>query len=290
MNLTTTLHVIQRHRVLLFVGILVAALAAFLTAFRVETGTLEPRTITEYEAPTQVLVSDPTSVFSTKSAPTTVVDGQTPAAARDLASATVVYAYLVSSGAIREQVEAQIGKLKHNESLSAQQRTTQPTATTNTGTYRLPILEIVGEAASRARAEEISSTAATVFIAFAGQQQDAAGVSPDMRVQLQVIRDGKAAPVDGTNPALPIVAVGLGVLLAFIALIFAVDNARATRAPSPVSAASASGAPRAGSSFPGGVARPAMPSAVNSQAVAPPIAVREHPTPAPSFSESVNGH
>jgi capsular polysaccharide biosynthesis protein len=280
MNLTTTMRVIGRHKLLLVVGILLAILAAFATAFRVETGTLAPRTIAEYQAPTQLLVSDPTSVFSTKSAPQNVVEGQTPAAARDLSSATVVYAYLVSSGAIRDQVEAQIGKLGDKESISASQRTTQPTSTTNTGTYRLPILEIVGQAASKDRAEEISRTAASVFQTFASAQQDASGVPADTRVQLQVIREGEAAPADGTNPALPIVAVGVGVLLAFIALIFAVDNARATRAP-----ALSPAKPPAGQ--PGGITRPLLPTAaaMPRQAAPPPAFGTRIVTPPPTHSQ-----
>ena len=264
MNLTTTMRVIGRHKGLLVVGILLAVLASFATAFRIETGTLAPRTIAEYQAPTQLLVSDPTSVFSTKSAPQTVVDGQTPPASRDLSSATVVYAYLVSSGAIRDEVEAQIGKLGANESISAFQRTTQPDSKTNTGTYRLPILEIVGQAASKPRAEEISRTAAAVFQTFASAQQDASGVPAETRVQLQVIREGEAAPVDGTNPALPIVAVGVGVLLAFIALIFAVDNARATRTATPLAPAKAP-APQ-----PGGMTRPVLPNGGLRPAAPPP--------------------
>ena len=278
MNLTTTMRVIGRHKGLLVVGILLALLAAFATAFRVETGTLQPRTIAEYQAPTQLLVSDPTSVFSTKSAPQTVVDGQTPPASRDLSSATVVYAYLVSSGAIRDEVEAEIGKLGANESISAFQRTTQPDTKTNTGTYRLPILEIVGQAASKDRAEEISRTAAAVFQTFASAQQDASSVPADTRVQLQVIREGDAAPVDGTNPALPIVAVGVGVLLAFIALIFAVDNARATRTVTPLAPAK-SPAPQ-----PGGMTRPVLPSGPARPAAPPPAfgtRIRDLPPVAP---------
>ncbi len=43
-------------------------------------------------------------------------------------------------------------------------------------------------------------------------------------MQLPVIDERDALPIDGTNPMLPVVAVGVGVLLAFLALIFAVDN------------------------------------------------------------------
>lgn len=287
MNFSTTMQVIGRHKLLLVIGLLVAGLAAFGTAFRVETGTLAPRTITEYQAPTQVLVSDPTSVFSTKSAPQTLVEGQAAAASRDLASATVVYAYLVSSGVIQDLVEAQIGELGKHESISAVQRTTQPTATTNTGTYRLPILEIVGQAASPQRSEEISRTATAVFTAFAIQQQTDANVSADTRVQLTVIKEGDAAPIDGTNPALPIVAVGIGVLLAFIALIFAVDNSRANRRTALVAAADVTpAAPRVTSGHTGGMTRPAVPStAMNIEAMPPPsmgARVSSHPVPPPT--------
>lgn len=292
MNLTTIMRVIGRHKVLFVTGLLIAALASFATAFRVETGTLTPRIAAQYRAPTQLLVSDPNSVFATKNAPQQVVDGQTPPSARDLTSATVVYAYLVTSGAILDDVEKQIGKLGKNESLSAQQRTTQPTATTNTGTYRLPILEIDGEATSPKRAAEISRTAATVFQNFVAAQQDAAGVPADSRVQLQTINEKPAEPVDGTNPALPIVAVGIGVLLAFIALIFAVDNARAARL-APHAPAAPPTQVRGG--FPGATApRPVMPSSTMARQSAPPPVLGSRPVnqarpPAPApYSEPAN--
>jgi hypothetical protein len=229
MNLSNVFRVIGRHRLLLVFGIIVAIGAALFTGFRLETGTLAPRSQVEYRASTQLLVSDPVSVFSTRSAPQVLTDGTTPAAARDLSALTVVYAYLASSDELLAQVEGEIGELGPKESLTAAQRTTQPTSTTNTGTYRLPILDIMGTSPDPQRAEEISRTAAKLFQAFAAAQQDAAAVSDDARVQLPTIDERAALPVDGTNPMLPVVAVGIGVLLAFIALIFAVDNARASR-------------------------------------------------------------
>jgi len=121
------------------------------------------------------------------------------------------------------------------------------------------------------RAEEISRTASAVFTEFAIGQQTAANVSPESRVQLTVIKEGDAAAIDGTNPALPIVAVGIGVLLAFIALIFAVDNARAHRRTAPVSAEGATqAAPRAASGHSGGMTRPVMPSQAMTYEAAPP--------------------
>ncbi|MCU1580184.1 MAG: hypothetical protein JWP19_2388 [Rhodoglobus sp.] len=271
MNLTNTFNVLSRHKFLLVVGLLIAVLAAFATAFRVENGivngALEPRAESHFRASTQLLVSDPTSVFSTKNAPQVVVGGQNPPAARDLSALTVVYAYIASGADVRAGVEAKIGALGANESITAAQRTTQPTSATNTGTYRLPILEIMGESTSATRAQEISKTAAEVFAAFAASQQDASGVTPDLRVQFATVRQLAAEPLDGTSPLLPVVAVGVGVLLAFLALIFAVDNARATRhtaparaqaqsprsAPSPsgqVPVAAGYGAPPSGSNLP----------------------------------------
>lgn len=254
MNLTNMFRVIGRHRLLLVFGILIAVAAAAFTAFKLETGTLTPRTQIEYSAATNILVSDPVSVFSSRNATQAVPDGTTVATARDLSSLTVVYAYLASSDDLRAQLEDAIGELGPDESLSAAQRTTQPTVQTNTGTYRLPILEISGSSPDPARAEEISRTAATLFQDFATAQQDAAAVAPDARVQLPVIDERDARPIDGTNPALPVVAVLVGVLLGFLALIFAVDNAQAGRReptvsparepiPAPVAAATATTGP-----------------------------------------------
>lgn len=237
MNLTNVFRVIGRHKVLMFFGVLVAVAAALFTAFKLETGTLEPRTQIEYRASTHILVSDPVSVFSSRNASQTVPDGTTAATARDLSSLTVVYAYLASSDEILAQVEEQVGALGANESLSAMQRTTQPTAETNTGTYRLPILDIMGTSTDPARAEEISRAAATLFQQYATAQQEAAGVAPEARVQLPVIDERQAKPIDGTNPMLPVVAVGVGVLLGFLALIFAVDNAQVSRREARVSPA-----------------------------------------------------
>jgi hypothetical protein len=229
MNLANMFRVIGRHKFLLIVGILASIAAALFTAFKLETGTLEPRTQVEYRASTHVLVSDPVSVFSSRNAAQVVPDGTTAPTARDLASLTVVYAYLASSDEMLAQLEEQIGALGRDEALTAQQRTTQPTAETNTGTYRLPILDIMGTSPDPARAEEISRVAAALFQEYAVAQQDAAGVAPETRVQLPIIDERAAQPLDGTNPALPVVAVGVGMLLAFLALIFAVDNAQAGR-------------------------------------------------------------
>lgn len=261
MNLTNMFRVIGRHKALLIFGILIAVAAALFTAFKVESGslwqsgTLEPRTQIEYRASTHILVSDPVSVFSSRNAPQVVTEGTTAPSARDLSSLTVVYAYLASSDELLAQVEEQVGPLGREESLTAQQRTTQPTSQTNTGTYRLPILDIMGTSPDPARAEEISRTAATLFQEFAAAQQEAAAVPAESRVQLPVIDEREAMPIDGTNPALPVVAVGLGVLLGFLALIFAVDNARTSRRqaatvsparepiPSPVAASTVSTGP-----------------------------------------------
>ena len=239
MNLTNALRVIGRHPVLLVLGILMALLAAFATAFKVETLSLTPRTAAQYQAQTQVLVTDSTSVFSSRNPAQAVPQGQTAATARDLSSLTVVYAYLASSDEIQKKVEAQIGKLGPNESITADQRTTQPTSTTNTGTYRLPILEVIGTSPSPSRAERISAAATKAFENEVATQQSGAAVDPASRVKFQTIRAEKATVADGSNPVLPVIAVGVGVLIAFLAIIFAADNVRTTRRESRQRAATA---------------------------------------------------
>jgi hypothetical protein len=175
-----------------------------------------------------------------------------------------VYAYLVQSGEIQKTVESAIGPLTRDESITAAQRTTQPTAQTNTGPYELPVLEISGTAYSADRAQRISREAAKAFVAFAAAQQQAAGVPSTEAVQFQTIRAGQADAVDGTSPALPIVAVGIGVLLAFLALIFAVDNAASTRPRGAVrEPGQAAGIPPA---------RPAVPAMARNAAPAPQVA------------------
>jgi len=279
MNLTNMFRVVARHRVLLVVGILAAILAALVTAFRLETGSLTPRTQIEYRASTNILVSDPVSVFSSRNASQVVPDGTTAATARDLSSLAVVYAYLASSDELLAQVEEEVGPLGPDEALTAAQRTTQPNVDTNTGTYRLPILDIMGTSTDPARAEEISRTAATLFQAFATAQQDAAGVPAENRVQLPVIDESPAEAIDGTSPALPVVAVLLGVLLGFVALIFAVDNAQSgRRAPVVSPAREPIPAPVAASSVPTGPT-PALPQHQPVPVGAGQVAYREAPQP-----------
>lgn len=229
MNLTNAMRVLGRHKILLILGILIALLAAFATAFKVETLSLTPRTTPQYQAPTQLLVTDSTSVYSSRNPAQAVPQGQTAATARDLSSLTVVYAYLASSDEIQKKVEAQLGKLSTKESITADQRTTQPTSTTNTGTYRLPILEIIGTSPNPDRAEQITAAATKAFETEVAAQQAAAGVNPASRVHFQTIRAEKAAVADGSNPILAVVAIGLGVFIAFLAIIFAVDNVRTSR-------------------------------------------------------------
>jgi capsular polysaccharide biosynthesis protein len=270
MNLTNALRVIGRHWVLLVLGILIAVLAAFATAFKVETGSLTPRTAAQYQASTQVLVTDSTSVFSSRNPAQAVPQGQTAATARDLSSLTVVYAYLASSDEIQKKVEAQLGKLGTTESITADQRTTQPTSTTNTGTYRLPILEVVGTSPSPSRAERISAAATKAFEAEVAAQQSGAGVDPASRVRFQTIRADKATVADGSNPLLPVIAVGIGVLIAFLAIIFAADNVRSTRRESrkrPAVAPDAAVAPAAAAAWP--VADPVLAQAVMTNAERP---------------------
>jgi capsular polysaccharide biosynthesis protein len=252
MSLSSVFQVIGRHKVLLVVGVLVALLAAFAAAFKVETFSLTPRVEQKYDASTQLLVSDASSMFASKTPSQMLVQGQTAAGSRDLSALTVVYAYVASGADIRAAAAKAVGGLHKGESISADQRTTQPGSDTNTGTYRLPVLEITGTATSAARAEKVSAAAAKAFQDYVTQQQTAAAVTPDALVHLTPLAHFKAKVADGTNPILPVVAIGVGVLIAFIALIFAVDNVRTSRRLSraapptavPASGAAASAPPR----------------------------------------------
>ncbi|MFD1715629.1 hypothetical protein ACFSBZ_14235 [Amnibacterium flavum] len=224
---------------LMIFGVLVALAAALFAGFKVETGSLDYRAETQYNAATTVLLSNAqTSVFQAE-VPGQVIDPNVTAPqARDLSSTAVIYAYLISGNVIRDLVEQQVGPLSDAESITAVQRTTQPAGSeANPGRLNLPIIDVRGSALSPERAEEISSAATSAFLDFAVNEQNTAGIPPAERVQMTPLITAKAEAVDSSNPLIPIVAVGAGVLFAFTALSLILFNVRMRRTERAVAAA-----------------------------------------------------
>lgn len=212
-------------------GVVVAAAAALLSGYRLSGGAIESRATTSYTASTTVLLtSNDSSVFSAESPVQALPAGQLAPQRHDLAATAVIYAYLVSGDKIRSETAGRIGGFASGEALTALQRTTQPPASeASAGRMSLPIVSVVGTAATAGRAEQISRTATAMLETYVAGQQDTAKVPAAQRVVLATLNTGSAVAAAGSNPLLGVVVVGAGVLAAFVALIFVLYNIRMRR-------------------------------------------------------------
>lgn len=233
---------------LLIVGLIVAIVAGLFAGFTIQNGQLVSRTVQTYMASSTVMLNSPnTSIYQvqipavteqvpvTEATPTTQELIVSPAAPVDLTNSAILLAYQAASDQIRAEVEAQIGPLQEGEGITAVRRTTQPSGDeTFPGRLQLPILDIAGIAESKDRAELIAATTTTVFTAYVTQQQTDLGVAEANRLVLDEINAPVAGEGTGSNPAIPIIVVGIGVFLLFIALALIIgairDRRRARRA------------------------------------------------------------
>ncbi|MEZ3159178.1 hypothetical protein AB1K54_01385 [Microbacterium sp. BWT-B31] len=236
------LQTLWQYKWLLLFGAIVAAVAAFFAGFAIQNGQVVSRAETTYSAATTMLVTSPNDTLYQAEVPgMPVQEGMTQPQEIDLAQNALLYAYLISSDTILQDVEAAIGPLDdEKESLSGLRRTTQPAGDERfPGRYELPVLEAIGIAPTQARAELISRTAADAFLAYLALQQDEQGIDPAQRVEVELLAANDAVEGDGSNPAIPIVVTFLGVLLAFVVLIYLIAGARSGAAKRKAAKASA---------------------------------------------------
>lgn len=226
------LQTLWSYKWLLAFGLVVAAVAAFFAGFSVTNGEVQSRAVKSYTASTTVLVTSPNdTLFQSQVPGQQVEEGVTATEPLDLASATQIYAYLVSGAEVRSEVEAATGPLDEDtESITAIRRTTQPAGDERfPGSLKLPVLQIVGTAATAERAEELSATATDVFLDYVSAQQTAKQIAPENRVELEVLNSSAAVAVETGNPAIPIVVTGFAVFLGFVALAFVLAAIRSNR-------------------------------------------------------------
>jgi capsular polysaccharide biosynthesis protein len=230
MDVPQYLRVLWRYKWLLLVGVVVAAAAAMVAGFTLVNGKLVSRTTQQYTAATTVMLgSADQSIYTDQQVGPTQAPGQT-VQQTNLAQTAVVYAYLISGDSIRQQVEAQLGAFGPDDKLTAVSRTTQPAGSEQfPGKYTLPMINIVGASDDASRAEKISRTAAEQFQTYVVRQQNEAKVAAGDRIQLTTITDGAAEAAQGSNPAIPLVITGVGVLLVFVALAFVLYNIALSR-------------------------------------------------------------
>jgi len=233
MDLTLIGRALRRHPVLLAIGLLVALLAGFFAGYSYSSDGVQPRTPPVYSGSSTVILTNPSqSLFAAQTVPE--ADGADRAAAvpqdANLAQLAMVYAWVVSGDEIRTGTEAAVGELGDDELLTAQRRTTQPTGSESFGSSSaLPIFDIVTRAASEERATEIAGAAQQVFLDYVTRQQDEAGIPPEQRVAVTVLRSPSAELQDGGSSAVSSALVGLVVLFVVLLLIVYRENAAQVR-------------------------------------------------------------
>lgn len=226
------LQTLWSYKWLLAFGLIVGIVAAFFAGFSITNGQIESRAVKTFSAGTTVLVTSPTDTLYQVQVPGQPVDPTITAPQQlDLAGAAQIYAYIVAGQTIEDQVVAEVGSLdEETESITAIRRTTQPAGDERfPGSLKLPVLEVVGTAATEQRAEDISAAATDAFLAYVLAEQDDQQIAPENRVQLEVLARGAAVEGDSSNPAIPIVITGVAVFLGFVALALILGGIRSGR-------------------------------------------------------------
>lgn len=226
------LQTLWSYKWLLAFGLIVGIVAAFFAGFSITNGQIESRAVKTFSAGTTVLVTSPTDTLYQAQVPGQPVDPTITAPQQlDLAGAAQIYAYIVAGQTIEDQVVAEVGSLdEETESITAIRRTTQPAGDERfPGSLKLPVLEVVGTAATEQRAEDISAAATDAFLAYVLAEQDDQQIAPENRVQLEVLARGAAVEGDSSNPAIPIVITGVAVFLGFVALALILGGIRSGR-------------------------------------------------------------
>lgn len=232
-----------RQKVLLIIGAVVAIIAGLLAGFTIQNGEIVPRADKVYTASGTVLLTSPNPQYFQVEVPgvtQALPAAGDPAAAQELivqestpinlASNAIVLAYLASSDQITADVESVVGELSDGEAIAAVSRTTQPTGDeTFPGRLTLPLLDIAATALSPDRAEELASAATTAFETMVTTSQDELGVAEDIRLNLDVLNVPVADEGEGSNPAIPVVVVAVGVFLLFVAAALIIEAVRDRR-------------------------------------------------------------
>lgn len=226
MEVPKYLQILWAYKWLLLFGIVVSLVAGVLSGFRVVDGELVPRVERTYRAATTVMLTSQTPTLFQTEIPPEEIDPEVVTTDRvqvSLSDAAMIYAYLVSSIAIREEVETRIGDFSDEEDIIGQGRISQPgddTAVLTSSRLSLPLIDVIGISTSPVRAEEISSVANEAFQEYVLAQQDEIGVPEELRVVLTTLRNPASDTGTGSNPAIPVVVTFLGSMAAFVGLAY----------------------------------------------------------------------
>jgi hypothetical protein len=223
MDLTLIGRAIRRNRVLVAIGVLLAVVAGILAGYSVSSSGLEQRTPPVYRGSATIILTNPSlSIYAAQVGGPVGTDPRAVPENANLAQLAMVYAWLVSGDEIRTRTEGIVGSFASDESLTAQRRSTQPTGNEQFGgNSGLPIFDIVTNASSEKRAQEIAAAATDVFLNFVVTQQDQAGIPPNQRVDASILRSSSAELEDGGSGIVSSILVGLVVLfVAFLLIVY----------------------------------------------------------------------
>lgn len=242
MTIPTYLKVLWRYKWLLTAGFVVAIVTGIFAGYSIGPAGLQSRTVSAYTASNTLLITSAQDTLYQAEVPAQEIpEGHTAPQSIDLSNTTVIYAYIIAGSGLRDRVTSQIGPIDpETESISAVRRTTQPSGDERfPGNLRIPVLDVVATAATPERAELLARVTTESFLAHVTEEQDKRGLDAADRVQVNVINAGPAVESDQSNPNIPVVFTAFGIMVAVIALVFAIDAFRTSRGRKHDDAASA---------------------------------------------------
>jgi len=220
MDLALFIRVVWRFKYIVAGGLLLAILLAVLAMARPSFSgglpTLKYRKSEVWQSQTSLLLSQPGFPYgraALANGASAQPGSQSYADAAGLSNLASLYANLASSDAVKSQLG-----LKPGELLTA-------TAQLNPSNQPLPVVGILGDAATPKEASALSREAASVFRKYIERQQRAAGIPSGQRIILQVISGTKVQLLVGHKKTIPIVAF-ITVMIATFGLIFVLENLR----------------------------------------------------------------
>jgi hypothetical protein len=226
------LKILWRYKWLLMGGLIVSLVAGFFAGYTFGPNGLRSRTVKSYSATTTLLVTSATDTLYQAEIPSQPRrEGYTDSQSIDLSNTAVIYAYIISGSGLQDEVALQIGAIDPStESISAVRRSTQPGGNERfPGNLRLPVIDIVSTAPTPERATEMTAATTSTFLAYVQTEQDKRQLQPQQRVQIRTLHVGTPLVALESNPNVPVVFTAFGLMVALIALIFALHAFRTLR-------------------------------------------------------------
>lgn len=211
MDLGLFVAVIWRSRWLVLGGVVFGAVLAALAYGEPSLSggkpTLKPRVAEVWQSEAQLLISQ--SDFPYRQA------DEAGSPTQPLGNLSPVYANLANGSTVQADIRRQLGKagtVKASEDVDL------------AASSFLPFVNLTATASTQNEATRLAQGAAAIFVAYVTNQQAAAAIPPNRRIQLSIVQSGaKAKLVEGHKVSVPIL-VFLAVLIGIISVVFLKEN------------------------------------------------------------------